>query len=552
MRPLVVLTLACFALQAQTPAESAAMQSALQDIQQRATTSFNVLQSSIRPANWRSVLDADMIMISADAAAVLQTVTSTPVNSVRVPAGASLQAAIDAAQPGDVLVLDAGAVYRGNFNLPLKAGSSYITITGSKMTQLPLIGERVGPAQAPLMPRIVSPNTMPVFKAAASAHHYKIVGVEITVDPGIHNTALVQLGTGSETSDSLLPHTIELDRVYIHGDPAIGSKRGVVLNGKGLIVQNSHISDIQSSSQETQAVCAWNTPGPLQIVNNRLEASGMAVHIGGTEPAYVGVTPSDILINGNYMTRPLAWRSQPVVVDNMLEFEAGQRVTITGNILENIWNRYGVNLKAGSTTTTPSIITAVTFTENIVHSAAGAIAIDGAASGGGALSNIAIRNNLFDDIGPKWGIVFTLLGIYNGASGITMENNTATPTSLTPLFLFTAGAPSSSFVFRSNIMPSLNGMKGSGLTEGIPTLNTYFPGAVFASNVLYGRSIASGVYPSGNFLPTTPAQVGWVDATHGIWELALTSTYKAPGGSPDPGVDYDALMLATSSTVAGR
>ncbi|MFI5229884.1 MAG: Ig-like domain-containing protein, partial [Gemmatimonadales bacterium] len=44
--------------------------------------------------------------------------------TVPVPAGSDFQAALDAAQPGDELVLDAGATYTGNFVLPAKAGAS--------------------------------------------------------------------------------------------------------------------------------------------------------------------------------------------------------------------------------------------------------------------------------------------------------------------------------------------------------------------------------------------------------------------------------------------
>src|ERR1041385_268489 len=53
--------------------------------------------------------------------------------TLTVPAGGSLQSAINAAQPGDTIVLDAGAVYTGDFVLPNKSGSSYITIQSSRV-----------------------------------------------------------------------------------------------------------------------------------------------------------------------------------------------------------------------------------------------------------------------------------------------------------------------------------------------------------------------------------------------------------------------------------
>src|SRR5688572_27611417 len=51
--------------------------------------------------------------------------------TVRVAAGGNLQAAIDAATSGTEIVLDAGAVYTGNYYLPKKSITSYITIRSS-------------------------------------------------------------------------------------------------------------------------------------------------------------------------------------------------------------------------------------------------------------------------------------------------------------------------------------------------------------------------------------------------------------------------------------
>ena len=48
--------------------------------------------------------------------------------TVEVKAGGDLQAAINAAQPGDTILLTAGVTYVGNFELPVKIGAEYITI----------------------------------------------------------------------------------------------------------------------------------------------------------------------------------------------------------------------------------------------------------------------------------------------------------------------------------------------------------------------------------------------------------------------------------------
>jgi nitrous oxidase accessory protein NosD len=46
-------------------------------------------------------------------------------STIRVAAGGNLQAALDAAQPGDVILLPPGATFLGNFVLRVKSGSSF-------------------------------------------------------------------------------------------------------------------------------------------------------------------------------------------------------------------------------------------------------------------------------------------------------------------------------------------------------------------------------------------------------------------------------------------
>jgi len=58
-----------------------------------------------------------------------------------------LQAAINAAQPGDTIVVQAGATFIDGFVLPLKSGTGEIVIQSSRMSELPE-GVRVNPSQS--------------------------------------------------------------------------------------------------------------------------------------------------------------------------------------------------------------------------------------------------------------------------------------------------------------------------------------------------------------------------------------------------------------------
>src|SRR3954467_1896137 len=79
----------------------------------------------------------------------LFTFASTAVAAtIAVPAGGDLQAAINAAAPGDTIVLEAGTTYRGPFVLTKKTGDSYITIQSSRAAE---ITGRVSPSQSGLL-----------------------------------------------------------------------------------------------------------------------------------------------------------------------------------------------------------------------------------------------------------------------------------------------------------------------------------------------------------------------------------------------------------------
>ncbi|HEY1965778.1 MAG TPA: hypothetical protein VGG59_12640, partial [Acidobacteriaceae bacterium] len=87
---------------------------------------------------------------------------------LRVAAGESLQAALDRAQLGDTIVLEAGATFRGPFKLPNKtAGSGWIYVVSSHLSALPPPGTRVSPSNARNMPKIVSRNIMSAVRTVA-------------------------------------------------------------------------------------------------------------------------------------------------------------------------------------------------------------------------------------------------------------------------------------------------------------------------------------------------------------------------------------------------
>lgn len=207
--------------------------------------------------------------------------------TINVPAGGNLQQALRDARPGDEIVLAAGAEYRGNFLLPAKNGSAWITVRSSALDQLPA-GTRVRPADAAHMARIVGrPDGAPLYTENQS-NLWRLAGLEITLQTGTRtNYGLLRLGSGEETSFDQLTSDIIVDRSYIHGLPLCDCVRGVVLQGARQAVIDSHITEIHSPVQDSQAIAGFNGPGPFKISNNYLEAAGENIMFGGTDPKLV-------------------------------------------------------------------------------------------------------------------------------------------------------------------------------------------------------------------------------------------------------------------------
>jgi hypothetical protein len=232
--------------------------------------------------------------------------------TIAVPAGGDMQAAIDAAQPGDVITLAAGATYVGNFVLPNKGASTTPIVIRSSTadSQLPKAGVRITPSYAPLLAKLRSPSSAPVLKTASGAHHWTLMFLEFQAN---YNGAgdLIQLGASNASQTQLLgiPDKLVLDRIYMHGDPALGQKRAISLNSADTTIKNSYVSDCKAVGQEAQAINGFNGPGPYLIENNYLEGAAENILFGGSDPIIPNLVPSNITVRGNYMTKPLAWRN---------------------------------------------------------------------------------------------------------------------------------------------------------------------------------------------------------------------------------------------------
>src|SRR5262249_44193528 len=304
-------------------------------------------------------------------------------NTIRVAAGQSVQAAINQAQPGDVIMLQAGATFTGNFTLPNKSGSSWIIIRSDAAdADLPQPGTRVSPASASLMPKLISQTSEQVAQTDAGAHHYRFIGIEFGATTDIYD--IVSFG-GDQTSPTDTPHDLIIDRCYIHGAAGRTARRGVMINSARTAIIDSYISDIHEVGADSQAVCGWNGPGPFKIVNNYLEGAGENFMLGGAPPSLPNLIASDIEFRLNNVSKPLSWKQddptyagQPWTVKNLFELKNAQRLLVDQNVFENNWadaqNGFCILFTPRSEAGVAPQATAsdVTFTNNIVrHSGCG-------------------------------------------------------------------------------------------------------------------------------------------------------------------------------------
>ena len=458
-------------------------------------------------------------------------------STISVASGAELQSAIFTAQPGDTILLVRGAVYVGNFTLTDKGPSTaVITIRTAGDDGLAREGERVQPSMAPLLAKIQSPNSAPAILTAPGAHHWRLMLVEVAGNGG---GDLITLGEGSAAQVSLarVPHDLMLERVYIHGDPLRGQKRGIALNSASTTITGSYISDIKAVGQDSQAICGWNGPGPYAITNNYLEGAGENLLFGGADPAIPNLVPADITITGNLFSKPVAWRSEGWAVENLFELKNARRVFVAGNVFQYNWEGgqsgyailFTVRNQDGGCPWCQ--LDHILFAGNVVAHSGGGIQMLGVdyAHPSQQTNAIVIQNNLFGDIDSEhWGGNGYFMSILGGPRDITVDHNTIISDHGSGV-LQADGPPIFQFRFTNNLAKhNAYGIIGTGHGVGNDAIGAFFPASDISTNVFAGGN--PGAYPAGNAFPA-PAQfeAQFMSYTGGDYRLNGASPWHNAG-----------------------
>lgn len=511
---------------------------------------------------------------------------------------AELQRVLREAHLGDVIELQAGQTWVGNYDIRrAPGGEGWLTIRTSAVDMLPPSGARVSPSHAANFARIRTPNFVTAIlmpDGPTAARNIRFTGIEIFPADTVtaDNADLVRVGNITATVVEDLPTNVEFDRCWLHGALAGETRNAINANGRNIIVRDSYISEIKTSIVENHAFVSYNSPGPFTLVNNYIEASAIPILFGGATPAIrTPMLPSGLDMRFNYITKPLKWyRNSPYYEGkqyankNMLEWKVGGASVVRWNVFEHNFREqrndqsgaaiaFNVRLpyaQAGEWARTEDI----QFTNNIVrrsHSAWSLLGADSNYKFTGLTQRITIRNNLFQEIGKTWDYrdgreYYTTFGrLIAGGRDIVVENNTFH--SSEPLNA--PGGPGSGLIFdgtsspktvnltyRNNLLPG-GGLpfKGDGLGVGGPTLN-----AKTAGRVEVARNVFAGVNPAvfqtcrsegEDSRICTPNWfvsnrdwdenvLGWRDAAKGDFRVTA-EPYAATAETPAVGADPDQL-----------
>lgn len=533
--------------------------------------------------------------------------TPAPGSTISVPAGGDFQAALDNANCGDTIALQAGATFSaGKYIVPAKAcdDEHWIIIrTSAPDKSLPPEGSRMTPcytgvASLPGRPQFACNSPRQVLATisylgtgkgplifADGANHYRLLGLEITrAANGVPVTALV----AHEKNGSR--RNIVLDRLYVHGTPKDETRRGVSFSGGiSMTVQDSYFSDfhcnVAGTCTDSQAVSGGvgsEPMGPYKIVNNFLEAAGEDILIGGDAATE---TPADIEIRFNHLFKPRFWlQGQPgftapaFIVKNHFELKNAQRVLFDSNVLENNWggfsqHGYSVlltpkNQDIGGVSVCPNCqVTDVTIRYVKISHVAGAFVIGNGETVLGAVAKAGERYSIHDVM------VDDLNGVtYMGRGTFAQVGTVADPllqfveinhvTAFPNHVLFNIGAPATvkipGFIFSNSIVGAGESpvtSTGGGVTNcahnqiPVTTVSSCFMEATFSPNAVLDSPYPSSKWPVGNSY-YSKSQIGFVNYNNGnggdYHLLPSSPAVGAASDGTDLGANVDAVLNATS------
>jgi len=240
----------------------------------------------------------------------------------------TVQAAMNAAAPGDVLVAPRGTTLPPLTVPPDKRGAWCVLMTDGE-PNLSRPGTTVTADQAVAMVKT------PGITATDGSGGWRFVGIEVPRPP-VPDTVyvLINLARGSSR--------LRFERCYPHGTAGQPLRRSIALNNADTAVVDSLSTENHEPGADAQAICGWDGPGPFLIDNCELSASTENILFGGSDPSLAGLIPSDITIRRTRLSKDPAWGNL-YPQKNKLEFKNARRVLVEDmDFVADGWRGVGI------------------------------------------------------------------------------------------------------------------------------------------------------------------------------------------------------------------
>jgi hypothetical protein len=416
--------------------------------------------------------------------------------AIVVNAGGNLQAALDRARAGQVIQLEAGATYVGNFTTNTESGSSLWDSIGIRTNTLNAVLPTglIPPEYELSLPTLRSPNSLPALNILPRSGGYNFRGIRFVGTGG----DIVQVGSGLIQDKADLPRSILFEQIIVKGEGT--AKRGIQANGSGISVRHSRITGIKLAGQESQSIACWNGTG-VRIQDCYIEAGSIGVLIGGERPGIPGHVPSNIELWKTTITRPLEMRAGSWVVKNLFELKNARKVTARENYFSHNWpqgqNGFSILFTVRGHGSDWSEVTEVDFSNNTLQDVAAGINILGRDDSGPSqvATGISIASNTIHTDHTVWGGNGAFLQIGGGPSNLHVYDNEVNQSG--NIISAYSIHPAGGFRFQRNrVRHNAYGVYGDAVGTGNVCLARYFPGSVFTENIIQGGNPA--LYPTGN------------------------------------------------------
>lgn len=221
------------------------------------------------------------IACSQDALAALDDSPTppTPSDEITVPAGTSLQAAIDAAPDGATLLVEPGTF------------EERITVA-KPLTIKPTIAVVDGRATA-VSPTVWLTSSGPTVTISGSHVNLTGLGVQST---NCDQDLLVDVGD----------HTV-LDRCVLLGDPIKGQHRGIQAHGGNCQYLQCYVDNCFLPGRDAQALSGWDGTNGLLVDDCYLGGGAQSIMFGGADPSDESRTPRNVLIKRSTLSKSPDW-----------------------------------------------------------------------------------------------------------------------------------------------------------------------------------------------------------------------------------------------------